>query len=274
MAPPGFVERYGPWALVTGAAEGLGAAFARALAARGLSVVLLDRQADAVSALAAELEERHGARTRPLVLDLTSDALVPTVRALAAELPIGLLVCNAGLSHMGRLHDLDLEAQLGVVDLNCRATLALTHVLGAPMRARGRGGILLLSSSSALLHTPLLANYVATKAYNLALAEALWEELRHEGVDVLGLAPGIVRTGAIARRAPDPRGSRGLVSEPDAVVEKALAALGHRPSLVPGLTDRLGALVLGSLVPRRFALPLARRALLRVFPGAESQDVP
>ena len=258
--------------MVTGAAEGLGASFCRVLAARGFGLVLVDVQGERARHLAEDLEREHGVSTRVLVEDLTSLEFIPRVRALTEELEIGLLVSNAGVSMMGPFLDMELEAQLRVVELNCRSSLAMVHLLATPMRERARGGVILVSSSSALLRTPLLANYVATKAYNLVLAEALWEELRGDGVDVLGLLPGIVRTGAVESRKPRWERTRGLVMEPEEVAERAMAALGRGPSFIPGASDRLGAWLLGRLLPRRLSLPLARRALIRIFPGAEGSD--
>lgn len=263
-----LIDRYGPWVLVTGAAEGLGAGFSRVLAAQGFGVVLVDIQREAAERLAAELEREHAVPTRVLIEDLTSLDFIPHVRALAEELEIGLLVSNAGVSMMGPLLDMELEAQLRCVELNCRASLAMVHLLATPMRARGRGGVIFISSNSALMRTPLLANYVATKAYNLALAEALWEELRPEGIDVLGLLPGIIRTGAVESLQPRWENARGLVMEPEEVAKRGLAALGRSPSFIPGASDRFGAFLLGRLLPRRLSLPLARRALVRIFPGA------
>lgn len=269
MSGSELIERYGPWALITGAAEGLGASFARDLASRGFGVVLVDVQTERVEELAEELRRDHGVGTRVLVEDLTKLDFVPRVRELAEEIEIGLLISNAGVSMMGPFLDMELEPQLRTVELNCRACLAMVHILATPMRERRRGGLILLSSNSAFMRTPLLSNYVATKAYNLVLAEALWEELRSEGVDVLGLCPGITRTSAVESNSPDWAKAKGLVMEPEDVVARGLAALGRKPSHIPGAGDRVGAWLLGRLVPRRYSLSLARRALVRIFPGAE-----
>lgn len=265
--PLSFAARYGPWALVTGAAQGIGFAFAEALSARGLGVFLLDRQADALEEARRKLEAR-GALVRAVACDLADRAFIEAVEKATRDYEIGLLVSNAGVSRLGPFLDGTAEEDLRMLEINCAAAVSLLHRFGPPMRERRRGGIILLSSNSAYLHTPLYAHYAATKAFLLSLGEALWQELRGEGVDVLALAPGMTRTPALAKDRPRlPEGS-ALLTEPRVVVERALVALGRRPSLVPNLADALGSFLLARLLPRRAALAVARRSIERFFPDA------
>jgi short-subunit dehydrogenase len=257
--PADFAARYGPWALVAGAAEGLGEAFARQLAGRGLDLVLLDRQAEPLQRLAAELSAAAGAQVRPLVLDLASPDLLQRVQAATDGLELGLLVYNAAHSPAGAFHGQALEQHLRVLDVNCRAPLVLAHLLGGPMRRRGRGGLLLMSSLSGLQGAPRLASYAASKAFNRILAESLWAELRDHGVDVLACIPGAVRTPGFEARARG-GGPRGEVLEPSRVAAEALDALGRTPALVPGRLGPLSSLLLSRLLPRRLAIRLMERA--------------
>jgi short-subunit dehydrogenase len=258
--------RYGPCALVTGAGAGIGAAFALALAERGLDLCLVDVDAEALAEVAVRAEAA-GVAVERRALDLRAPA---TLERLAARLadearPVGLLVHNAGISHVGRFDELELAAHRDALDLNCRAGLHLVHAAARAMRARGRGGLVLLSSNSGVLHAPLVAHYAATKAYLLALGEALHEELRPHGVDVLALVPGLTRTRGLASAGFDERAAGALLLEPEAVVERALAALGRSPRCTPNPRDALGAAILG-LLPRRHALALTERSMRRLFP--------
>jgi uncharacterized protein len=258
----GFRERYGPWALVAGASAGLGEAFAEALAARGLGLVLLARRGEALEALAGRLRERHGVEVRTRAVDLGTPDLAGAVSEVTAGIEVGLLVYNAAHSVIGPFLERPLPEQLRVLDVNCRGPLLLSHLLGGPMAARGRGGILLMTSIAGSQGGPLLAAYAASKAFNLVLAEGLWAELRERGVDVLACRAGATRTPGYAASAP--RASVPLM-EAGPVVASALAALGHGPSVVPGAVNRLATFAFGRLLPRRAAIRIMGRASRRLY---------
>lgn len=252
-AQPTFGERYGPWAVVTGASAGLGAEFARQLAARGLHVVLAARRAERLTALAAELEAAHSVQTRSIPVDLaTADGPARLVAAVA-DLDVGLLVNNAGASRTAYFLDDDAQPQVDLLQLNCGAPLALTHALARPMRARGRGGVLFVSSIVAYSPTPRWANYAAGKAYLRHLGEALAVELRPSGVDVLVVCPGTTATEFL--QTAELRGRWAAMSA-ERVAAIALRALGRRTTVVAGRLNRLLTLSAG-LVPRSWSVRLA-----------------
>jgi len=255
--------RYGPWAVVAGGSRGLGAEYARQLAARGLSLVLVAEADQPLLDLARGLEERHGIQVRAVVVDLAHPASVERVARACEGLEVGLLVCNAAHAPMGPFADQSLEDKLRVVDVNCRAPLALIHAFVPPMVSRGRGGILLMSSLAGLQGSALVAAYAASKAFNLVLGEALWEELRPRGVDVLAVCAGATRTEAYEATAP--RSMPLPVMEPEAVVRQALAGLGRGPDIVAGSWNRLAAMVLRRL-PRRLAVTLMGRSMRSSYP--------
>ena len=146
-----FRDRYGPWALVAGASDGIGEAFARRIAERGVNVLLLARREALLARLAEEIRAEHGVEARPLVADLTAPDLDARVEAATRGLEVGLLVYNAGAVHgVGAFHERPLEHAQQLVALNCTAPLLLAHRLGGPMRARRRGGIVLVTSMVAL----------------------------------------------------------------------------------------------------------------------------
>jgi len=257
-----FSERYGPWALVAGASTGLGEAFARKLAARGLSLVLLARRREALDRLAADLRAAHGVEVRALAVDLSRSDLGRAVEEAAAGIDVGLLVYNAAHSVIGPFVERPLAEQLRVVDVNCRGPLVLSHLLGGSMARRGRGGIVLMTSISGSQGGPFLASYAASKAFNLVLAEGLWEELAARGVDVVACRAGATRTRGY--EASNPKRSVPLM-EADDVAEQALAALGRGPSVVPGALNRVAAFLFGRLLPRRVSIRIMGRATRRLY---------
>jgi uncharacterized protein len=247
---------------VAGASEGLGEAYARALAARGLHLVLVARRPDALAELALALRRAHGVEVRTAAFDLGAPGLEAAVRQATAGLEIGLLVHNAAASAIGPFLERPLEAQLAVLDVNCRAALILCHLLGQPMARRGRGGLLLMASLAGGQGNPWLASYAASKAFEIVLAEGLWDELRAQGVDVLACRAGATRTpGFLASR---PRAEVPLMT-PEAVVEAALAALGRGPTVVTGPLNRLAAFLFTRLLPRRTAIGVMGRATRRLY---------
>lgn len=246
-----FRRRYGPWAVVAGASEGLGAAYAGELAARGLNLLLLARRLDVLEQVAAPL--RALVEVRTAVLDLGDPDLAAKLEALTAELDVGLCVYNAARSHIGPFLEQSLADKQQILDINCRGPLTVAHVLGGGMARRGRGGLLLMSSMTAFWGSPLVATYGATRAFNLSLGEALWYELREHGVDVLVCCAGATRTPGFLRAA-GPRGPRSMAAA--AVVREALGALGRVPSMIPGRFNRFGAFVLGRVLSRRRAIGL------------------
>jgi short-subunit dehydrogenase len=220
-----FAERYGPWAVVTGAAQGLGEEYATTLAARGVSVLGVDVRPSPAAA-------------QSLVADLASDDGVAAVLGACGALEIGLLVANAALSLEGPFLSHPLDGLLTQLDVNCRAPLRLVHGLLPAMVTRGRGGVILMSSLSAMRGSPMVAGYAATKAWNLILAESLWDEMRDTGVDVMAVLPGSTRTpGWVASKPQDSLGTANVM-EAAAVVAEVLEALGTGPSFVPGATNR------------------------------------
>jgi short-subunit dehydrogenase len=256
-----FVARYGTWALVAGASEGLGAAFARQLAGRGLNVVLVARRAELLAQLADEL--RAGGRdVRTVALDLGARDLSERLAEATRGLEIGLVVYNAAYSLIGEFASQSLDDKLRVLDVNCRGPLIVAHALGGPMAERGRGGIILMSSLAGTQGSPHISTYAASKAFNLVLGEGLWDELGARGVDVLTCRAGATRTPNYV--ASKPRSAGAPVMEPEAVAAAAIAALGKKPSMIPGWGNRAAAAFMGVL-PRKAAIRLMGNATRKMY---------
>ena len=233
-------ERYGGWALVTGASSGLGECYAEALAERGFPLLLVARRAERLEDLAAKLRKERGVDVEVVVLDLADPAAADRVAAAAGDREVGVLVNNAGFGFSGRFADGDPAADARMVQLNCGTVVALTHRFLPPMLRRGRGAVIVVASLAGHQPTPWFAVYGATKAFDLAFAEALWSELRGTGVDVQALCPGSTRT-EFSVRAHISRPPDG--DDPRAVVEEGLRRLGRGPSVVTGLGNKCAALL-------------------------------
>lgn len=228
-------RRYGPWAVVTGASDGIGRAFARDLAKRGVHLVLVARRGPVLQALADELQRAHGIRCRVLVADLARPEDIEAVVTGTVDLDVGLLVAAAGFGTSGPLLHSPPDTEREMLDVNCAAVLALSMHFGARLAARGRGGLVFLSSLLAFHGVPGAAHYAATKAYVQTLAEGLRVELAPSGIDVVASAPGPIRTG-FADRA---RLRMSVALAPDVVARVTLAALGHRTTVRPGWLSKL-----------------------------------
>jgi short-subunit dehydrogenase len=265
--PDDFRSRYGPWSMVAGAAVGLGAEWARQLAARGVDLLLIDRDAAPLAALAETIARQHGVQARPVALDLARPDLVDALQPALAGCDVGLVVYNAALGTVASFLDLSTQHLQAMLDVNCRGPLLLAHALLPPMVARGRGGLVLMSSLSGNVGSAQLAAYAATKAFNLVLADALWAELGPRGVDVLAVQPGSTRTpGWLSSQPADDVGMGLPVSEPEQVVREALDALGVEPMVVPGDLNRQGAEAMARL-PRRQAIELLSAVTARLIPN-------
>ena len=186
----GFSDRYGPWALIAGASMGIGRAFSHEAARRGLNVVMLARGEELLRQTAAEVSEEHGVETRPVVADLADPAIGTVLGAATDDLEIGLFVYNAAIAMHGRFLDVPLDDQLASVAVNCATPVILCNLFGRPMVARGRGGIVMVSSNGGIAGAINFGTYNAGKAFEWILAETLWAELGERGVDVTTIMVG------------------------------------------------------------------------------------
>lgn len=234
-----FLDKYGPTAIVAGASEGIGRAFSVELARRRFSLVLLARREQPLSALASELRGCFGVEVRTSAVDLGRPDILEHVAQVCRDVDVGLVVYNAALSIVGPFLDMSLDDRLREIDVNCRGPLCFAHHFGRKMVARGRGGIVLMSSLSGKQGTAYVSSYAATKAFDTVLAEGLWSELKGHGVDVLACEAGATRTPGFESTKPKGGALRVRPMEPEPVVLSALDALGKQPAMIPGLLNRL-----------------------------------
>jgi len=255
-------ERYGDWAVVTGASAGIGAEFAHSLARDGVNLVLSARREERLRALAGELEERHGIETRVVASDLSKESGAERLASEALPLAPGILINNAGVGYSGRFDKQETSRIRDLVETNCVAPAVLASALLPGMRERGRGAIVFTGSVAGRQPLPLHAAYSASKSFDNYLAEALYIENRGSGVDVISLEPGSTQSEfhEVAGELPHP-------GEPaHRVVAAGLEALGRQPSIVSGWMNYLRAVVPARLFSRPMVLYVARDVMREQTP--------
>lgn len=239
-----FAAKYGPWALVLGASDGVGARFVEQIAERGVNVILVARRQNILDQVAAEVGKRSGVQTRTLAVDLIAPTAAADIIAATSDVTIGLIVYAAGGDpNYQRFLANPVEVGESLVQRNCIVMMRLVHHFAQLMVSAGRGGIVIFSSGAAFAGGPNMVAYAATKAFDLVFAEALWSEVHHKGVDVLGLVLGKTdtpslrelefRRGRIASMDEIPEGA---VSD-EVVVAEAIENIANGPTLIA--TDEL-----------------------------------
>ncbi|MDH3022790.1 SDR family NAD(P)-dependent oxidoreductase [Gordonia alkanivorans] len=227
-------NHYGPWAVIAGGSEGVGASFADELSAGGINLVLIARKAGPLEETAARARA-NGVEVRTLALDLLASDAFDRIRSATDDLEVGLLIFNAGANSYG--HEFvtgDLAGFQGVIDLNITSQITLTHHFGAKMKERGRGGIMLLGSLSGYMGAEHQGIYAATKAFSRIFAESLWLELEPFGVHVVELVLGVTRTPAMIRAGLNFDIPGMNVAEPEDVAREGLEHLADGPVWVAG----------------------------------------
>jgi uncharacterized protein len=247
-----LVKRYGPWAVVVGAADSLGAAFAEVLVEHGFSLVLIARRIERLNGLATELQARYGRPIEVLALDLAATDLQQRLEAIAHDREMGLVVYNATSSIVAPFLDTALADKQRILDVNTRGPVIAAHVFGKLLAARGGGGIVLLSSLTASWNSPWVATYSATRAFSLSFGDALAHEFSEHGVDVVARCAGATRTPAFVQLASGREAPRTMT--PEAAARETLAALSSRGRFVPRALNRVARRVLSRLLPRRIAV--------------------
>jgi short-subunit dehydrogenase len=259
--------KYGPWAVIAGASEGTGAEYARQLAAVGIHCLLVARRAEPLGKIAQELSEKYRVQARVLSVDLSAPDAAQRMKNAVVDVEVGLYVSNAGADSTG-MHFLDvpLERSHRLINMNVATVVDAVYAFAPAMKARGRGGIVLMSSGAALGGQPRLAMYSGTKAFELNFGESLWIELRKSGVDVLTVAAPAMDTPvlreALAARNLQPQG----VYDPKEVVKIALEHLPAGPTYVFPLGPHQNA---DALNEERRSRLLAVAEITKAFFGAD-----
>jgi len=250
---PDFKTIYGPWAIVAGASEGLGAAFAEGLAKRGLNLILIARRLDKLEELAYQLNTTYSVEVEVYSLDLAD---FKAVKNLVSHLPqsIGLLVYNAAYAPIGYFENISEEDLGKIVDVNIKTPLLLTKLLSAKMIENGQGGIVLMSSLAGAQGSPKIATYAASKAFNAIFAEGLWLELKKLGIHVLASCAGAISTPGY-KKAQNTKDAPGTLTATQ-VADATLKSLGNGPTVIPGFTNKLAHFFMNRIFPRKWAISI------------------
>ncbi len=252
-------ERYGDWALVTGASSGIGRVFAQRLAASGLNLVIAARRIGLLNDLSRQLTTDHGVLIRCLQVDLSQDDCLKSIVEVCSDIEIGMVVNNAGSGVPNSFSQSDFEIEKGLIRLNCTSPAEITRHFLPGMLARRKGAILFVSSLMGFQGVPYMANYSATKGYLLNFGEALHHECSDHGVDVLVLAPGATETPGKHLHPVDYSKLPITWMSAEKVVDTALKNIGKKVFVIPGVRNHLTACLSGGLWSRGFVQGVMKR---------------
>ena len=261
-----FKEKYGNTALIAGGSEGMGAAYAHALAAQGMDLVLIARRKEPLEATALQIAGQFGVKVLTVVCDLTvADALEHIINDIG-DIPIDFLVYNAALSYIGHYLTTDISTHINIAKVNMESPLAMLHYLGGKMVERRKGGIVLMSSIAGFQGSGYLSTYAATKAFNRVLAEGLWYEWKLKGVDVIACCAGATATPNYLNTRP---GKASILEPkpqtPEQVVEECLRKIGTTPSFVSGTGNKLVAFLMQYIFSRKKAVTTMSDGMRKMY---------
>lgn len=248
-------ERYGEKALIAGASEGIGAAYAEYLAKEGFSLHLVARRKKPLQRFAGELTDRYGVTVNCIICDLSGEeAAEQIMSAMDGDEP-DIMVYNAALSHIGPFAERTVEEHHQAMRVNMITPLKLVHHFGRKMLERKRGAIVLMSSLAGFQGSGFLANYAAGKAFTRVLAESLWYEWKDKGVDIMACCAGATATPGYIRSDPAKVSPFApAVQEPGEVVRECFRKLGRGPSFISGRGNRIASFLMQRVFPRRMAV--------------------
>lgn len=251
-------EKYGNWALVTGASSGIGKCFAEKLAAKGFNLVLVARNGEKLQSVSGHLSDKYPVKIHVIMADLSEESSVQEIIHKTSEIPIGLLINNAGYSLTGNFINDDIESQTKLMKINSLVPMQLCYHFGKQMAMNKNGGIINVSTVSALMPLPFWTVYSASKSFLKSFSESLWYELKPHGVDVLALCPGAVKTEFY--RTAQVR-QTGLTVH--AVVNAGLYYLGKKPSVIVGMNNKQISGIMG-LLPLKTKIKMGAKAVRRM----------
>ena len=266
-----FKQKYGPWALVTGASTGIGRSISEQLAQQGLNLVAVARNQSKLEILKNDLEAKYDIQVKTISEDLSKPAASSEIAEQTADIDIGLLVANAGIENNGPFIDNDANDESRLLALNIVSPMQLSHIFAKRFTDRGKGGILLISSLFGYQGVPYVANYSASKAYILSLGEALNVELKPLGIDVTVLSPGMTKTPMTDNMSVDFNRMPITQHAPEVVASVGLNALGKKATVVPGLINKIYAWE-NRFIPRSWPVKLFGFLVSRASTGDKKQS--
>jgi len=261
-----FLKKYGDWAVVAGAAEGLGKAWSESLATRKMNIVMVDNQPELLDKLAARLENEEQIQTIRLHLDLGKQEAYQVIIDEIQNINCRLLIYNAAYSLVKPFKDHTTAEIDNFIEINTRTQIKLVHGFANYLIAKSNGGgILLMSSLAGLIGMHMVTSYAATKAFSWNLAEALHHELKPYHIDVMACIAGATATPAYMKTNPTYGLIKPSVMKPSAVAEAALKKLGKKTLFIPGYSNRLNYFILTRLLPRKMAAGIANGTMSKMY---------
>jgi len=253
----GLVEKYGKVALVAGASEGIGAAFANYLAAEGMNLILIARRKEPLQQLADMLVAKHKIQVTCILCDLADPNATNYIQTELAGKEIDLLVYNAALSYIGAFEKSKAENNNQIAIANMITPMNMAYIFGEKMLQKKRGAIILMASLAGFQGSGFLSVYAATKAFNRVLAESLWYEWENKGVDVIACCAGATATPNFINTQPEKTSFFApKVQLPDAVVKECFEKLGKQPSFITGFGNKFASFIMQKLMPRKMAIKI------------------
>ena len=255
-------ERFGPWALITGASSGIGREFARQLAAAGLNTVLVARRLALLEEAGHAFAREFGVEYRAIGVDLSQEGFLKKLAEATDDLDIGLVVSNAGTGSPGALLSKDRAELASLLRLNSLAHLEIAHHFGTKLVARGRGGLLFVGAMGSDRGIPYMANDAAAKAYVQSLAQGLHVELKPLGVHVTVLPVGPTETPVLAKLGLTPESMPMKPMKAEQCVWEGLKALqANRPMIIPGRLNRIMNAIIPASITRAMMAKMFTKAL-------------
>jgi short-subunit dehydrogenase len=261
-----FKKQYGQWAMIAGAAEGLGEAFCEILADKGMNLLMVDLKEKEMETLAKRLETRYGIKTRQILADLAKENSVEYCLTFIKEEHCRLLIYNAAYSKVKPFLSAEPEELELYINVNMRTPLGLVFYFTRHLKSiSSPGGVLLMSSLAGIWGTKLVAAYSGTKAFNLALAEALHHELKPLNIMVSACCAGPVATPAYLNTKPEYGFIKPKIMSPLKVADYAIKHLGKKAVLIPGLSNRINYFMMTHLFPRKYASQVINTTMGKAF---------
>jgi uncharacterized protein len=248
-------QKYGKTALVAGASEGIGAAYATLLAAEGLDLALIARRSEPLEQLAESLKEKYNVNVLCIAADLSENGVIQHIEEALNGTEINLLVYNAALSYIGPFIENSAGNHSRAASVNMITPLKMVHYYGSKMLSKNKGAIILMTSLAGFQGSGFLSVYAASKAFNRILAESLWYEWKNSGVDIIACCAGATSTPGYINTRPEktslftPR-----VLRPEEVARECLDNLGRKPSFITGRGNRIASFIMQKLMPRKMAI--------------------
>jgi len=251
-----LIQKYGKTALIAGASEGIGAAFATHMAAEGMDLVLIARRIIPLQQFADDLEKAYPVRVTCISCDLSDKNATHLIEDALKGKEINLVVYNAALSYIGPFIKNSPDFHLQMAQINMLTPLNMLHTFGGKMLAKGKGAIVLMASLAGFQGSGYLTMYAATKAYNRILAESLWYEWKKSGVDVIACCAGATSTPNFKNSNPEKAGFFApKVQTPDEVVTECLKEIGKQPSFISGTGNKVASFIM-KLLPRKMTVTI------------------